>query len=176
MRHYPAYCTDCKRLWLVATESAPSASPTCPRCDDRGRLVPGAYYSDPGSFVFVRLETAIHDSALGAGALGRMSIELERLLPTPTEQDVDATFERIMGELGIGDALNGRLGKRVTLRMIVTIASTLSQPVVRESGVMRLPQTIPGLFDLVPKKRAAKHDSMPAPAADPAALPDAKSE
>ena len=176
MRHYPAYCTDCKRLWLVATENAPSASPSCPRCDDRGRLVPGAYYSDPGSLVFTRLEAAIHDSNLGPPALGRMSIELERLLPTPTEQAIDATFERIMGELNIGDELNGKLGKRVTLRMIVTIASTLSQPVVRESGVMRLPQTIPGLFDLVPKKRAAKHDSVPAPEAVPVALPDVKSE
>jgi hypothetical protein len=160
MRHYPAYCTDCKRLWLVATENAPSASPSCPRCDDRGRLVPGAYYSDPGSLVFVRLETAIHDSNLTPAALGRMSSELERLLPSPTEQAIDATFERIMGELGIGDELNGKLGKRVTLRMLVTIASTLSQPVVRESGVMRLPQTIPGLFDLVPKKRVAKLDSV----------------
>lgn len=176
MRHYPAYCTDCKRLWLVATESAPSASPSCPRCDDRGRLVPGAYYSDPGSLVFARLEAAIHDSGVGAAALGRMSIELERLLPSPTELAIDATFERIMGELNIGDELNGKLGKRVTLRMIVTIASTLSQPVVRESGVMRLPQTIPGLFDLVPKKRAGKHDSAPAPEAVPVALPDAKSE
>ena len=160
MRHYPAYCTDCKRLWLVATESAPSASPSCPGCGDRGRLVPGAYYSDPGSLVFMRLEAAINDSNLGAGALGRMSTELETLLPSPTEQAIDATFARIMGELGIGEELNGKLGKRVTLRMIVTIASTLSQPVVRESGVMRLPQTIPGLFALVPKKRVAKHDSV----------------
>src|SRR5688572_18697569 len=75
MRHYPAYCTDCKRLWLVATESAPSASPTCPRCDDRGRLVPGAYYSDPGSAVFMRLEAAIHDAQLSLAALGRLAIE-----------------------------------------------------------------------------------------------------
>ncbi len=176
MRHYPAYCTDCKRLWLVATESAPSASPTCPRCDDRGRLVPGAYYSDPGSLVFARLEAAIHDSGVGAGALGRLSIELELLLPSPTEQAIDATFERVMSELKLGDELNGKLGKRVTLRMIVTIASTLSQPVIRESGVMRLPQTIPGLFDFVPKKRAAKHDSVPAPEGLAKALPDVKSE
>jgi hypothetical protein len=70
-----------------------------------------------------------------------------------------------MAELGIGDELNGKLGKRVTLRMVVTIASTLSQPAVRESGVMRLPQTIPGLFDLVPKKRIAKHDSVQPPEA-----------
>jgi hypothetical protein len=105
-----------------------------------------------------------------------MAIELERLLPSPTEQAIDATFERIMTELGIGDELNGKLGKRVTLRMIVTIASTLSQPVVRESGVMRLPQTIPGLFDLVPKKRLAKHDSAPATDAPQEALADAESE
>lgn len=176
MRHYPAYCTDCKRLWLVATESAPSASPTCPRCDDPGRLVPGAYYSDPGSLVFTRLEAAIHDSGIGHGALGRLSTELEQLLPSPTEQAIDATFERVMTELGIGDELNGKLGKRVTLRMIVTIASTLAQPVLRESGVMRLPQTIPGLFDLVPKKRVGKHDSVQpaAPLRDVAA--DADSE
>jgi hypothetical protein len=31
--------------------------------------------------------------------------------------------------------------------MVVTIATALSQPAVRESGVMRLPQTIRGLFD-----------------------------
>lgn len=161
MRHYPAYCADCKRLWLVATESAPSASPTCPRCDDRGRLVPGAYYSDPGSVVFTRLETAIHDSHLSASALGRMSGELERTLPSPAEHAIDEAYESVMTQLGLGQELNGKLGRRVTLRMLVTIASTLSQPVVRESGVMRLPQTIPGLFDLVPKKRAAQHDVSP---------------
>lgn len=162
MRHYPAYCSDCKRLWLVATESAPSASPSCPRCNDRGRLVPGAYYSDPGSTVFTRLEAAIHDAQLGLGGLGRMAIEIERMLPSPTEQDIDDAYDRYMSQLGLGQELNGKLGKRVTLRMMVTIAATLSQPVIRESGVMRLPQTIPGLFDLVPKKRA-KNDSSPAP-------------
>jgi hypothetical protein len=172
MRHYPAYCSDCKRLWLVATESAPSASPTCPRCDDRGRLVPGAYYSDPGSLVFARLETAIHERNLGPVALGRISGELERTLPSPTEQAIDEAYDRVMTDLGLGSEPNGALGKRVTLRMIVTIASTLSQPVVRESGVMRLPQTIPGLFDLVPKKRAGQHDSVPAAAPDVAALAD----
>jgi hypothetical protein len=163
MRHYPAYCTDCKRLWLVATESAPSASPNCPRCDDRGRLVPGAYYSDPGSLVFERLESAIHGAGLSPQALGRLSGELERALPSPTEQAIDETYDRIMTDLGLAQELDGKLGKRVTLRMVVTIASTLSQPVVRESGVLRLPQTIPGLFDLVPKKRVAKLDSAPAP-------------
>lgn len=171
MRHYPAYCTDCKRLWLVATESAPSASPTCPRCDEKGRLVPGAYYSDPGSVVFTQLESAIHEAALGPPALGKMSGELERTLPSPTEAAIDEEYDRIAARLGLGSELNGKVGKRVILRMIVTIASTLSQPVIRESGVMRLPQTIPGLFDLVPKKRAAKADSLPTPAPLEDALP-----
>jgi hypothetical protein len=173
MRHYPAYCTDCKRLWLVATESAPSASPTCPRCDEKGRLVPGAYYSDPGSVVFTQLEAAIHDAALGAPALAKMTVELERTLPSPTEAAIDEAHDRIAAQLGLslGAELNGKVGKRVTLRMIVTIASTLSQPVIRESGVMRLPQTIPGLFDLVPKKRVAKADALPASAAVEEALP-----
>jgi hypothetical protein len=171
MRHYPAYCTDCKRLWLVATESAPSASPTCPRCDDKGRLVPGAYYSDPGSVVFTRLEAAIHEAALGPVALAKMTSELERTLPSPTEAAIEEAYDRITAQLGLGSELNGNVGKRVTLRMIVTIASTLSQPVIRESGVMRLPQTIPGLFDLVPKKRAAKSDALPTPATVEDALP-----
>lgn len=171
MRHYPAYCSDCKRLWLVATESAPSASPTCPLCDDRGRLVPGAYYSDPGSLVFTQLEAAISGAKLGAGALGRMSIELERTLPSPSEQTIDEAYDRVMNQLGLSLEPGG-VGKRVTLRMLVTIASTLSQPVVRESGVMRLPQTIPGLFDLVPKKRVGKHDSVPVAAPEVVAGPD----
>ena len=52
-----------------------------------------------------------------------------------------------MQRLSLGAELDTTPGKRVALRMVVTIATTLSQPVVRESGVMRLPQTIRGLFD-----------------------------
>lgn len=147
MRHYPAYCSDCKRLWLVATHDAPSASPTCPRCQDRGRLVPGAYYSDPASVVFTKLEEAIVASRMSTSALGKLSAELERLLPSPTEQGIDHAFREVTRKLALGTELEAVPGKRVALRMIVTIANTLSQPVVRESGVMRLPQTIPGLFD-----------------------------
>ncbi|RYZ02349.1 MAG: hypothetical protein EOO73_32100 [Myxococcales bacterium] len=147
MRHYPAYCSDCKRLWLVATQDAPSASPTCPRCTERGRLVPGAYYSDPASVVFSKLEAAIVASGMSPSALGRLSGELERLLPSPTEQEIDGAFRDMMQRLDVGTELEASPGKRVALRMIVTIANTLSQPVVRESGVMRLPQTIRGLFD-----------------------------
>ena len=53
----------------------------------------------------------------------------------------------MMQRLSLGAELDTTPGKRVALRMVVTIATTLSQPVVRESGVMRLPQTIRGLFD-----------------------------
>jgi hypothetical protein len=151
MRHYPAYCSDCKRLWLVATLDAPSASPTCPRCQDRGRLVPGAYYSDSASVVFIKLERALVESAIGAGPLGRLAAELEQLLPSPTEAEIEHAFSEVTRRLGVGQELDGLPGKRVALRMIVTIASTLSQPVIRESGVMRLPQTIKGLFDLTPR-------------------------
>jgi len=147
MRHYPAYCSDCKRLWLVATQDAPSASPTCPRCKDRGRLVPGAYYSDPASVVFNKLEAGIVASGLGATALGQLSAQLEQLLPTPTEQEIEQAFSEVVQRLSLGSELDHTPGKRVALRMVVTIATTLSQPVVRESGVMRLPQTIRGLFD-----------------------------
>lgn len=147
MRHYPASCSDCKRLWLVATESAPSASPTCPRCKERGRLLPGAYYSDPASLVFNKLEAALVKSGMDAGALGKLGAELDRLLPSPTELEIETTFASVMQRLGLGSELNGTPGKRVALRMVVTIATALSQPVVRESGVMRLPQTIRGLFD-----------------------------
>jgi hypothetical protein len=154
MRHYPAYCTDCRRLWLVATESAPSASPACPRCQESGRLVPGAYYSDPGSVVFNRLEQALYEAQLGLTVLGRMATDIERALPCPTEAGIDEQYGRVMTQLSLPPEPRGVVGKRVTLRMLVTIASTLSQPVVRESGVMRLPQTIPGLFDPVHKKRS----------------------
>jgi hypothetical protein len=147
MRHYPAYCSDCKRLWLVATQDAPSASPTCPRCQERGRLVPGAYYSDPSSMVFNKLEAAVVSSGIDAGALGRLAVELERLLPSPTELEIEQMFGKVMQRLGLSNELQAAPGKRVALRMVVTIATTLSQPVVRESGVMRLPQTIRGLFD-----------------------------
>jgi hypothetical protein len=152
MRHYPAYCPDCHRLWLVATEDAPSASPTCPRCDDRGRLVPGAYYSDPASVVFSKLETAICAAGLLPRDLARIATDLEHLLPSPTEAEIDEAFATTTERLKLGTDLGAVPGKRVALRMVVTIASTLSQPVVRESGVMRLPQTIRGLFDVTQKK------------------------
>ncbi len=161
MRHYPAYCPDCKRLWLVATPDAPSASPTCPRCQDRGRLVPGAYYSDPASVVFTRLEAAIFAADLSIAALGRLATELEGLLPSPTEAEIDRAFADVTERLGVGAELSATPGKRVALRMIVTMASTLSQPVMRESGVMRLPQTIRGLFDVAqktPHGEAAKRE------------------
>ncbi len=151
MRHYPAYCPDCKRLWLVATESAPSASPTCPRCQDRGRLVPGAYYSDPASVVFTKLEAAVFAAGLGIATLGRIAAELEQLLPSPTEAEIDRAFAEVTERFGVAAELSATPGKRVALRMVVTIASTLSQPLMRESGVMRLPQTIRGLFDLASK-------------------------
>jgi len=153
MRHYPAYCPDCQRLWLVATQDAPSASPTCPRCQDRGRLVPGAYYSDPASVVFTKLETAICAAGLSARDLAHMATDLEHLLPSPTEDGIDQAFTATTERFNLGSDLGTIPGKRVALRMVVTIASTLSQPVMRESGVMRLPQTIRGLFDVAQKQK-----------------------
>jgi hypothetical protein len=147
MRHYPAYCSDCKRLWLVATPNAPSASPTCPRCQERGRLVPGAYYSDPASLIFTKLETAVETSGLGAQALARLATELEHLLPSPTEVEIERVFAEVMQKLELTSELGAIPGKRVALRMVVTIANSLAQPAVRESGVMRLPQSIQGLFE-----------------------------
>ena len=161
MRHYPAYCSDCRRLWLVATIETPSASPVCPRCQERGRLVPGAYYSDPASVVFSQLETAISAAQLGTAALGRLATELERLLPSPTDSEIDQAFADVMQRVALDVQSGPPPGRRVVLRMVVTIANTLSQPVIRESGVMRLPQTIPGLFDLVPRKRGDEGDSGP---------------
>jgi hypothetical protein len=109
--------------------------------------VPGAYYSDPASVVFTKLEGAVIASGLGAAALSRLAGELERLLPSPTEAEIEQAFAHVVEQLGLGAELSATPGKRVALRMVVTIATTLSQPVVRESGVMRLPQTIRGLFD-----------------------------
>jgi len=151
MRHYPAYCSDCKRLWLVATLDAPSASPICPRCLERGRLVPGAYYSDPASVIFTKLEAAIEATRPGTQALARLATELEHLLPSPTEAEIDRSFGEVVDKLGLTAELGGLPGKRVALRMVVTIANALAQPAVRESGVMRLPQTIQGLFESSPK-------------------------
>ena len=155
MRHFPASCPDCRRLWLVSTAQAPSASPECPRCAERGRLVPGAYYSDPGALIFTQLEEAVHAAQLATTALHELCIELEGVLPSPIEPELDAAFAMAMSRLKLPADLDVKaVGKRVALRMLVTIAGTLSQPVIRESGVMRLPQTIPGLFDLIPKKKA----------------------
>lgn len=167
MRHHPAHCPDCHRLWLVATDGAPSASPACPRCHELGRLVPGAYYSDAASAVFERLEAAVAASSVKPFALGQLAARLEPLLPTPSEAELDAAFEDGMSGLAFAlDPASG-VGKRVALRMLVMIASTLSQPVVRESGVMRLPQTIPGLFDLIPKKQTRhEQESEPKPERD----------
>jgi hypothetical protein len=145
---------------LVSTSQAPSASPECPRCHDRGRLVPGAYYSDPGAVIFERLEAAVVEAQLKDAALRELGDELERLLPSPMDPAIDAAFAVTMTRLGLDPSFGDKAaGKRVMLRMLVTIATTLSQPAVRESGVMRLPQTIPGLFDLVPKKRSPQDRS-----------------
>ena len=163
MRHYPAYCTDCRRLWLVATIETPSASPVCPRCQERGRLVPGAYYSDPASVLFTQIETAISAQKLTPSALARQATELEHLLPSPTEPEIHRAFAETMQRLGLDGEAAPSPGKRVMLRMVVTIANTLSQPVVHESGVMRLPQTIRGLFDLVPRKPNSSDDGEPGP-------------
>jgi hypothetical protein len=97
--------------------------------------------------VFNKLEDALVASGMSPSALGRLSGELERLLPSPTEQEIESAFRDMMQRLELGTELAATPGKRVALRMVVTIATTLSQPVVRESGVMRLPQTIRGLFD-----------------------------
>lgn len=113
--------------------------------------MPGAYYSDPASVVFTKLEAAVDKSAPGAQALARLATELEHLLPTPTEAEIERTFGEVMAKLGLGSELSAITGKRVALRMVVTIANTLAQPVVRESGVMRLPQSIQGLFESSPK-------------------------
>src|SRR5687767_5886208 len=154
MRHFPASCPDCRRLWLVSTAQAPSASPECPRCGERGRLVPGAYYSDPGALIFTQLEEAVQAAQLTITALHELCVELESVLPSPIEPELDAAFAMAMSRLKLPADLDVKgAGKRVALRMLVTIAGTLSQPVIRESGVMRLPQTIPGLFDLIPKKK-----------------------
>ena len=59
-----------------------------------------------------------------------------------------------MEKLGLASELGASTGKRVALRMVVTIANTLAQPAVRESGVMRLPQTIQGLFESSTKGKA----------------------
>lgn len=101
--------------------------------------------------VFIKLEQALVSSGMGAAALGRLAGDLEQQLPSPTEAEIEQVFNQVTERLGLGAELNGAPGKRVALRMIVTIASTLSQPVIRESGVMRLPQTIKGLFDLAPR-------------------------
>jgi hypothetical protein len=168
MRHYPAYCTDCKRLWLVATAGAPSASPECPRCHDLGRIVPGAYYSDPASLVFSALEDAVDASRMTPRQLGQLGAELEQILPSPAESQIDETFERMLSKLGLDPDFKVPIGKRVAMRMVVTITGTRSQPVIRESGVMRLPQTIAGLFDKIP---AAKSER-PAPVLRAAREPD----
>ena len=109
--------------------------------------MPGAYYSDPASVVFSKLEAAIETTAPGPQALARLATELEHLLPSPTEAEIERTFAEVMAKLGLGSELSAITGKRVALRMVVTIANTLAQPVVRESGVMRLPQSIQGLFE-----------------------------
>jgi hypothetical protein len=101
--------------------------------------------------VFTQLEAALFGADLGIAALGRMAADLEELLPLPTEPEIERAFAEVTERLGVAAELSATPGKRVALRMVVTIASTLSQPAMRESGVMRLPQTIRGLFDLAPK-------------------------
>lgn len=114
-------------------------------------MVPGAYYSGPSSLIFTLLEEAVATAGLASSVLGRLGADLDRVLPSPNETVIDETFEATMHRLGLNGEVRGAyVGKRVVLRMLATIASSLTQPVVRESGIMRLPQTIPGLFDRVP--------------------------
>jgi hypothetical protein len=87
---------------------------------------------------------------LPAKELARLATDLEHLLPSPTEAEIERAFSGVLERFGLASELGATPGKRVALRMVVTIASTLSQPAVRESGVMRLPQTIRGLFEMTP--------------------------
>jgi hypothetical protein len=104
--------------------------------------------------IFSQLEEAVQAAQLTITALHELCVELESVLPSPIEPELDAAFAMAMSRLKLPADLDVKgVGKRVALRMLVTIAGTLSQPVIRESGVMRLPQTIPGLFDLIPKKK-----------------------
>jgi len=102
--------------------------------------------------VFNQLEAALDRKGFTTAALGKLATELELLLPTPNEAEIDAAYTDLGHRLGIQLSSAPAPGKRVVLRMAVTLANTLSQPVVHESGVMRLPQTIRGLFDMVPSK------------------------
>jgi hypothetical protein len=150
---------------LVATLGAPSASPECPRCKDPGRIIPGAYYSDPASQVFEALEAAVEASHMTTRQLGQLGAELEEALPSPVEAEVDDAFGRMLAKLGLDPDFKVGIGRRVAMRMVVTIANTRSQPAIRESGVMRLPQTIAGLFDKVPvAPRPADRDAPSRPA------------
>ena len=169
MGHFPACFADCQRRWLVTTAQAPSASRVCPRCGERGRLVPGAYYSDPGALIFERLETAVQSARMSPAALLELGSELERVLPSPMDPAIDAAFAVTLIRLGMNGSVDEKgVGKRVVLRMLVTIANTLARPTVRESGVMRLPQTIHGLFDMVPKKRSTAEPEADAAEDEPA--------
>jgi len=103
--------------------------------------------------VFSKLEAAICAAGLSIRELARIATDLEHLLPSPTDAEIEEAFATTTARFKLGDDIGAIPGKRVALRMVVTISSTLSQPVVRESGVMRLPQTIRGLFEVAQKEQ-----------------------
>lgn len=172
MRHYPAYCSDCRHVWLVSTDANPSASPLCPVCDEHGRLIPGAYYSDSVRPLFEELERALRRSGMREHELAQLADELELALPAAGDEAIQAAFLKVAARLRLGPELQAINGKRVALRMLVTLANTLSQVTSPDSGYRKLPPPIAGLFDPVPKPRAAPK-AVPEPSASSPADDDA---
>ncbi len=123
--------------------------------------MPGAYYSAPASLVFAKLEAAVNATRLSPRELAHMATDLEHLLPSPTEAEIEQAFATVTERVGLAEELRAIPGKRVALRMVVTIANTLSRPFNRESGVMRLPQTIRGLFETSRRKNLAPTTATP---------------
>lgn len=83
MRYFPAYCESCHRSFLepanVHGAERPEAAPNCPRCEQPGRLVPGAYYAEGDRQLFAAMESAIHEARLSPAQIAIVVGQLERI-------------------------------------------------------------------------------------------------
>jgi len=151
-------------VWLVSTVDRPSSNPACPRCDELGRLVPGAYYSDGSCPLFRNLEEALHRAQLRESELSRLTEQVEAVLPGASDAAVEEAYRMTAERLRLGPELerdSTGIGPRAALRMLVTIANAQLHATPRESGLLKIAPPIAGLFDPLPKGKGPKGNNEP---------------
>jgi hypothetical protein len=84
MRVLPTHCDSCARSALVSEANILDGSATCPECGGLIRTLPGEAYAPEDATLFEQLESALHDSAIGALEAAQLAAQLdlrERAVP-----------------------------------------------------------------------------------------------